>query len=136
MLSATDRFEITELVTRADSLATRRDADGYAELFVADAVLDGAEGRHHGSAQLRRDVTPIWRSEGEVSLHLTLNVEVLEVAGRDDVATAHSVLVILAGEGATEIRNVVFIEQAFLRVDQSWKITRRSVSPVLGPTGT
>jgi hypothetical protein len=63
-------------------------------------------------------------------------VEVLEVAGRDDVATAHSVLVILAGEGATEIRNVVFIEQAFLRVDQSWKITRRSVSPVLGPTGT
>jgi SnoaL-like domain len=136
VLSATDRLEITELVTRADSLATRRDAEGYADLFTNDAVLDGAEGTHRGSEHLRADVGPIWRSEGDVSVHLTLNVEVHEVEGRDAAAIAKSVLVIISGEGATTIRNVALIEQALVRVGPSWKITRRSVYPVTPTTNS
>jgi ketosteroid isomerase-like protein len=130
VLSVTDRFEITELVTRADALATRRDAEGYAELFTEDAVLDGAEGFHRGTNRLRDDVGPIWSSEGDVSVHLTLNVEVNEVKDRDDSAIVNSVLVILAGDGATALRNVALIEQTVVRVRGSWKISRRTVRPV------
>jgi len=130
VLSVTDRFEITELVTRADALATRRNAEGYAELFTEDAVLDGAQGFHQGSRRLRDDVGPIWSSEGEVSVHLTLNVVVNEVPGRDDSAIVNSVLVILAGDGATTLRNVALIEQTIVRVSGFWKISRRTVHPV------
>jgi YD repeat-containing protein len=42
-LSAADRIDI---ISRADTAATRRDADAYADLFTADAVLDGSQGRH------------------------------------------------------------------------------------------
>ncbi len=131
MLSATDRFEITELVTRADALATRRDAAGYAELFTEDAVLDGAEGVHQGSDRLRKDVGPIWNSEGDVSVHLTLNVEVKEVEGRDDSAIVNSVLVILVGDGATTLRNVALIEQTVVRAGEFWRISRRTVHLVV-----
>jgi ketosteroid isomerase-like protein len=130
VLSPTDRLDIADLVIRADSLATRRDADAYAALFTSDAVLDGAEGVHEGSEQLRNDVVPIWKGEGEVSLHLTLNVEVHEVQGNLNGATANSVLVILAGDGATAIRSVSLIEQEFVRDDETWKISRRTVKPV------
>lgn len=130
MLSAIDRWEITELVNRADTLATRRDADGYAELFTDDAVLDGAEGSHQGRNQVRADVGPIWNSEGDASIHLTLNVDVHESEGRDDSATARSVLVILTGKGATTIRSVSLIEQKVVRTGDSWKISRRTVHPV------
>jgi hypothetical protein len=127
VLSPTDRLDIADLVVRADSLATRRDADGYAALFTADAVLDGAEGVHEGSEQLRSGAARIWSSEGEVSLHLTLNVEVHEVQGNLNGATASSVLVILAGDSTNAIRSVSFIEQEFVRDGEVWKISRRTV---------
>jgi ketosteroid isomerase-like protein len=136
MLSAMDRWEVTELVTRADSLATRRDVEGYVALFTDDAVLEGAEGVHHGSEQLRDDVGPIWTSEGEVSVHLTLNVEVREVEGHDNSATASSVLVILAGAAATTIKTVALIEQTLTRVGDSWKISRRTVGSVPSANGS
>jgi ketosteroid isomerase-like protein len=127
VLSPTDRLDIADLVVRADSLATRRDADGYAALFTSDAVLDGAEGVHEGSEQLRSGAARIWSSEGEVSLHLTLNVEVHEVQGNLNGATASSVLVILAGDSTNAIRSVSFIEQEFVRDGEVWKISRRTV---------
>ena len=130
MLSPTDRLDISDLVVRADSLATLRDADGYAALFTSDAVLDGAEGVHQGSEGIRNDVAPIWSGEGGVSLHLSLNVEVREVPGNLNAATANSVLVILAEEGATAVRSVSLIEQEFVRDGESWKISRRTVKPV------
>jgi ketosteroid isomerase-like protein len=130
VLSPTDRLDIADLVVRADSMVTRRDADGYAALFTSDAVLVGAEGVYEGSEELRSDVVPIWIGEGEVSLHLSLNVEVHEVQGNLNTATANSVLVILAGDSATTIRSVSLIEQEFVRDDETWKISRRTVKPV------
>jgi hypothetical protein len=41
-LSAADRLDILDVVSRADAAATRRDADAYASLFTDDAVLDGS----------------------------------------------------------------------------------------------
>ncbi|MGC2486106.1 MAG: nuclear transport factor 2 family protein [Acidimicrobiales bacterium] len=129
MLPATSRWEIAELVTRADALASRRDAAQYAALFTDDAVIDGAEGTHHGS-ELRTDVAAIWQREGDVSVHLTLNVEVNQVEGSDDAATTDSVLVILGGEGATRVWNVALITQTVVRVGPSWKISHRTVRSV------
>jgi ketosteroid isomerase-like protein len=134
VLSTRDRVNIAELVTRADALATRRDAEGYAALFTEDAVLDGGEGVHQQD-QLREDVAAIWRAEGDASVHLTLNVEVHEVEGRDNAATVNSVLVILAGSGATTIHTVALIEQTIDRVGESWKISRRTVRPVAAAHG-
>jgi ethanolamine utilization microcompartment shell protein EutL len=60
-------------------------------------------------------------------VHLTLNVDVVEVAGHSDQARATSVLVILGGDHATEIRAVAFIEQDLVRGDRTWRISRRRV---------
>jgi hypothetical protein len=127
VLSASDRSAIVEVVTRADTMATQRDADGYAALFTSDAVLEGSEGVHQGSESLRQDVGAIWSAEGVVSVHLTLNVDVAEVDGRTDQARATSVLVILGGDHATEIRTVAFIEQDLVRDERTWRIARRIV---------
>jgi SnoaL-like domain len=129
-LSASDRMEIVDLVTRADAMATRRDADGYVGLFTDDPILDGAEGTHRGTESLRDDVGAIWRSEGDVSVHLTLNVEVQELEDQIDLASANSVLVILGDAGATTIRSVSLIEQIIVRNGGVWRISRRSVRPI------
>jgi SnoaL-like domain len=52
ILSATDRLDILDVITRADEAASRRDADAYVALFTEDAVLDGAQGRHAGRQAL------------------------------------------------------------------------------------
>jgi ketosteroid isomerase-like protein len=127
VLGASDRAVISDAVTRADTMATQRDADGYAALFTDDAVLEGSEGVHEGIDSLRRDVGAIWAAEGVVSVHLTLNVDVAEVDGRSDQARATSVLVILGGDHATEIRTVAFVEQDLVRDEGAWRISRRSV---------
>jgi len=63
-LSTADRFDILQVVARADSAATRRDAEAYVDLFTDDAVLDGAKGEHRGKDLVRQSVGPIWASEG------------------------------------------------------------------------
>jgi ketosteroid isomerase-like protein len=72
-MSAADRAGILDVVGRADAAATSRDARAYASLFTDDAVLDGTQGRHAGSAALLDSVGPIWAAEGPATLHLTLN---------------------------------------------------------------
>jgi ketosteroid isomerase-like protein len=72
-VSAADRAEILDVIGRADAAATSRDARAYAGLFTDDAVLDGTQGAHAGSAALLASVGPIWATEGPASLHLTLN---------------------------------------------------------------
>jgi ketosteroid isomerase-like protein len=52
-LSAADRLEILDVISRADWAASRRDAAAYADLFTDDVVLDGAQGRHAGQDALR-----------------------------------------------------------------------------------
>ena len=50
-----------------------------------------------------------------------------EVDGRTDQARATSVLVILGGDHATEIRTVAFIEQDLVSDERTWRIARRIV---------
>ena len=125
-LSAADRLEIIEVITRADWAATDRDAEAYVSLFTEDAVLDGAQGRHAGAAALRAAVGPVWAAEGAASLHLTLN-PVVEPGPDDDRALARSVLLIVDPAAPPAVRTAAVITHELRRSAGTWRITRRTV---------
>ena len=126
-LSIADRLEILDVITRADQAAGDRDTEAYVQLFTAEAVLDGAEGRHAGREALRAAVGPVWAAEGPATLHLTLN-PVIEEQGNDGWQVAvRSVLLIIAPGPPATIRTAAAITQVLVRRDGSWKIDRRSV---------
>jgi ketosteroid isomerase-like protein len=129
-LSVSDRLDILDVLARADSAATRRDADAYIALFTDDAVLDGDMGEHSGKAALRQSVGPIWRSEGPASAHLTLNAVVEAVDGQPDRAVASSVLLIVKDGSPPAVHSVSAIVQYLIKGESGWSITRRSVGPV------
>ena len=129
-LSAEDRLDILELLAKADSAASQRNAAVYAACFVADAVLDGAQGRYEGRTSLAESVGPIWSREGRASVHLTLNA-VLAPSDDADHVVASSTLLIVApnatpGTPATVI-GVAAITQHVVRTDSGWRIARRTV---------
>ena len=129
-LSAVDRLDILELLAKADSAAGQRDAAAYIDLFVADAVLDGAQGRYEGRAAIAASVGPIWAREGSASAHLTLNA-VLTSNGDADHVVASSTLLIVAPGGAPgapgAVRGVAAITQHVVRTADGWRIARRTV---------
>ncbi|HUA42186.1 MAG TPA: nuclear transport factor 2 family protein [Streptosporangiaceae bacterium] len=134
-LSVADRLDILDVVTRADQAATDRDADAYVRLFTADAVLDGAQGRHAGRDALRAAVGPVWAAEGPVTLHLTLNpvIEDLDEDHGRRVAVRSVLLIIGPGPPVT-IRTAAPITQILVRRNGSWTIDRRTVGAP-GPPG-
>jgi SnoaL-like domain len=79
-LTTDDRLDILELLARADNAATRRDTAAYVALFAEDGFLDGEKGEHRGRQALADTVGPIWASEGDASVHLTLNAVIDPVA--------------------------------------------------------
>ena len=127
-LSAADRLDILEVVTRADEAASRRDPNAYVELFTEDAVLDGTQGRHAGRAALRAAVGPVWAAEGPATLHLTLN-PVIEPGPSADQATVRSVLLIIDPAAPPVLRAAAAITQEIRRAGGTWRITRRTVAP-------
>jgi ketosteroid isomerase-like protein len=127
-LPAADRLAITEVITRADEAASRRDADAYVALFTQDAVLDGTQGRHAGREALRAAVGPVWAAEGPATVHLTLN-PVVEPGPSGDHAVARSVLLIIDPASPPAIRAIALITQELRRAGESWLITRRTVAP-------
>jgi uncharacterized protein (TIGR02246 family) len=132
-LPAADRADILDLITRADAAATRRDARAYANLFTDDAVLDGTQGRHAGSAALLDAVGPIWAAEGPATLHLTLN-PVVDPGDGPDEAVVHSILLIIDPAPPITIRTAAAITQTVRRRGGTWRISRRSVAPTSQPS--
>ena len=126
ILSAADRLDILDLITRADDAATRRDAEAYAALFTPDAVLDGTQGTH-AAAGLRDAVGPIWAAEGPASLHLTLNPVIAPGRSADD-AVVSSILLIVDPAAPAAIRATAAITQTVRRTGGAWHIARRTVA--------
>jgi ketosteroid isomerase-like protein len=126
-LSAADRLDILDVIGRADAAATRRDADAYASLFTDDAVLDGTQGRHTGTAGLRSSVGPIWAAEELTTWHLTLN-PVVDPGDGPDEAVALSVLLIIDPAPPITIRTAAAITQILRRTSDGWRISRRTVA--------
>jgi hypothetical protein len=127
MLTATDRLDILDVVTRADDAATRRDPDAYVAFFTDDAVLDGDKGEYRGKERLRQSVGPIWESEGPVSTHCSLNAVVDGVEGDPDGAVVTSLLMILRNDMPVSIASLSFITQHLVRTGSRWLIDHRSV---------
>jgi len=126
-LSVSDRLDILDLLARADNAASRRDADAYVKLFSDDVVLDGGQGIHVGKEQLRQAVGPIWASEGDATLHLTLN-PTLEVADSSaGEVIANSVLLIVRPGASPHILTAAMITQRIRRIGTSWQIAHRTV---------
>jgi ketosteroid isomerase-like protein len=126
-LEASDRLDILEVLTRAETASTVRDADAYVELFTDDAVLDGAQGVHVGKEALRQAVGPIWAGEGSATFHLLLNAVIDRVNTASDEVIATSVLLIVNQGAPPQVLHVSEITQQLKRVDGYWKIARRSV---------
>lgn len=129
-MNTTDRLDILDLIARADTAATVRDADTYVSLFTADAILDGPTGEVAGTDALRRSVGPIWASEGPASVHLTLNAVIDPGDEASDRAVVRSILLIVAGGSPPTIRNVSDIVQHVVKAVGSWRIERRSVHAI------
>jgi 2-iminobutanoate/2-iminopropanoate deaminase len=125
-LTAGDTAAIVDVVTRADAAASRRDAAAYADLFTADAVLDGDQGRHAGAA-LRSSVGPIWAAEGPATLHLTLN-PVVDAGASPDEALVSSLLLIIDLRRPISIQTAAAITQTLRRSGGIWRISRRTVA--------
>jgi uncharacterized protein (TIGR02246 family) len=132
-LSAEDRLDILDLITRADQAASDRDADGYVRLFTEDAVLDGSQGRHAGRDALRAGVGPVWAAEGPATLHLTLNPV---VEAHDQGALVRSFLLIIDPAPPITIRTAAAITQTLIKQNGQWYISRRTVGPCPGADGT
>ena len=115
-LSVADRLEILDVITRADQAASDRDAEAYVRLFTADAVLDGAQGRHVGREALHAAVGPVWAAEGPATLHLTLN-PVIEDLDDDQGrrAAVRSVLLIVSPGSPATIHTAAPITQIAVR---------------------
>jgi hypothetical protein len=129
-LPATDRLDILELLAKADSAASRRDAAGYAGLFLADAVIDGAEGQYEGQQAIAESVGRIWAGEGSSSAHLTLNPVLTSHEDADHVL-ASSILLIVAPGGTPGalgmVLGVAAITHHLVRTGLGWRIARRTV---------
>ncbi len=126
-LGTSDRLDILEVLTRAETAASVRDADAYVELFADDAVLEGAQGVHTGKEALREAVGPIWASEGSATFHLLLNPLIDRVNTDSDEVIVTSVLLIVGQGAPPQVLHVSEITQQLKRVDGRWKIARRSV---------
>jgi ketosteroid isomerase-like protein len=127
-ISTSDRVEILEILYRADAAASARDVECYVGLFTDDAVLDGDQGTHAGTAALRAAVGPVWEAEASHSLHLTLNPVVLPNLVDADRAIAESVLLIVSPSPSASILVTANITQELRRVDTEWRISRRTVT--------
>jgi uncharacterized protein (TIGR02246 family) len=125
-LSVSDRLRILDAVTRADQAASDRDPDAYVRLFTADAVLDGAQGRHAGREALRAAVGPVWAAEGPATMHLTLNA-VIEDPDEDDVEIIVRSVLLIVDPASAAIRVAVPITQVLVQRNGLWLISRRTV---------
>ncbi len=132
MLTAVDRLDILDVVTRADDAATRRDADAYVAFFTNDAVLDGDKGDHRGKERLRQSVVRIWESEGSMTTHCTMNAVINRIDDDTNRAVVRSQLMILRNESPVTIASLSFITQHLVRMGSQWFIERRSVRSAPG----
>jgi uncharacterized protein (TIGR02246 family) len=123
-LTPADSIEILALAARADGCATARDADGYAELFTEDAVMDGDQGTVRGRQALRKAVARVWANEPSGTLHLTLNA-VIDDTDRDPAI--NSLLLLLTPGVSTSPTGAAEIRQVVSRTPEGWRIRLRTI---------
>jgi ketosteroid isomerase-like protein len=126
-LSAADRLDILDLLTRADAAAGARDADAYLALFTGDAVLDGDQGDYRGADALRAGLAAVWGAEPAGTVHLTLNPVIDAGPAPADTAVARTVLLIIAPGPPPALVHTANVTQHLRRGPDGWRITHRTV---------
>ncbi len=123
-LTPADSLAILQLAARADACATARDADGYAELFTEDALMEGDQGDVHGRDALRAAVAGVWAAEPPGTLHLTLNALVEDAAPSPTVT---SVLLLLSPGAPSAAIVSADIRQVVRHTSSGWRIQSRTI---------
>jgi hypothetical protein len=124
-LAAEDSIAILQLVARADTLATARDADAYVDLFTATASMSGAMGAATGREQLRETVDRVWAGEPLGTLHLTLNA-LIDEQGADIVVT--SVMLMVGPGAAPAVLGAADVRQTIVSTPDGWRISKRTIA--------
>lgn len=124
MTSAEDQLTIIGTVSRADDLATARDADGYAALYSTAGSIGGSEGDFVGRDGIRDGVTKVWASEPQGTHHLTTTVSLEEIDANTVVARS---TLLLVADGPFKITGMAQIAQTFTRESSGWLISRREI---------
>jgi uncharacterized protein (TIGR02246 family) len=124
-LPAADSVAILQLVARADTFASARDADGYVQLFTAEARMEGAMGEAAGREQLRERVASVWQTEPPGTLHLTLN-SVIEEDGTEIVVT--SVMLMVQPGDPRSVPRAAHVRQTVVQTTDGWRIATRTIS--------
>ena len=124
-IGSDDALALLQLAARADTLATQRDAAGYAALFTQDGVMDGDEGRVSGREELSAAVARVWQAEPPGTLHLTCNAVLDDVAGTPTVA---SILLLLTPRAAGSVANAARVVQRFRHTPEGWRISSRQIT--------
>jgi SnoaL-like domain len=124
-LTAEDSIAILQLVARADTLATTRDADAYVDLFTATGSMSGAMGAATGREQLRETVARIWAGEPVGTLHLTLNA-VIDQDGMDVVV--NSVMLRVKPGVVPAVLGAADVRQTIVSTPDGWRITQRTIA--------
>jgi uncharacterized protein (TIGR02246 family) len=123
-LVPSDALAILQLVARADTCATERDADGYAALFTDDAVMDGDMGTVKGTTALRDAVARIWAAEPAGTLHLTLNAVIDESGPQPAV---DSVMLMVGAGPSPTVHGSARVRQIVRHTPGGWRISARSI---------
>jgi uncharacterized protein (TIGR02246 family) len=124
-LTPADSLTILQLVARADTCATERDADGYVALFTDDAVMDGDKGTVQGRRALRETVARVWAGEPAGTLHLTLNA-VIDESGQEPAVD--SVMLMVAVGPSPAVLGSARVRQTVQRTPGGWRISARSIN--------
>jgi hypothetical protein len=127
VLAPADALALLQLAARADTLATQRDAAGYAALFTQDAVMDGDEGRVTGREELQATVARVWDAEPAGTLHLTCNAVIDEAASTPAVA---SILLLLTPRPSGLVGQAARVFQRFLQTPEGWRIRSRHIKMI------
>ncbi len=123
-LTAADSLEILQLVTRADSCASARDADGYAVLFTDDAVMDGAMGDAQGRTAIGETVAAVWAREPAGTLHLTLNAV---IENSEPEPSVEHVMLMVSGGSPPGLLGFARVSQTVRRTRDGWRISARHI---------
>ena len=128
-IGSDDALALLQLAARADTLATQRDATGYAALFTQDGVMDGDEGRVTGREELSAAVARVWQGEPPGTLHLTCNAVLDDVAGTPTVASILLLLTPREPSGAAgSVAHAARVVQRFRHTPEGWRISSRQIT--------
>jgi uncharacterized protein (TIGR02246 family) len=124
-LEASDSLEILQLIARADTRATARDAEGYAALFTEDGVMEGVMGSASGRDALAVAVARVWEGEAAGTLHLTLNALIEESGPEPTVA---STLLLITPLSSSPVAGTAEVRQRVRRTSSGWRISSRTIA--------